>query len=151
MLGNSENLELIFSTGNYLAMVAWIILILLPRRIHLLNLIPSLVVPLLLSLAYGAIIMTSFAEGNGGDFGSLAGVKQLFTSDTAVLAGWFHYLAFDLFIGGVIASKADAIGLNRLIQAPILFLTFMLGPIGFFLFYCTYGGMNHFGKIKEQA
>ena len=151
MLGNAENLELIFSTGNYLAMFAWIILIFLPRSIRLLNLIPSLVIPLLLSLAYGAIIMTSLSQGNGGDFSSLANVKQLFTSDTAVLAGWFHYLAFDLFIGGVIAKKADDIGISRFIQAPILFLTFMLGPIGLFLFYCTYGGLNYFGKNREQS
>ena len=51
-----------------------------------------------------------------------------------LLAGWVHYLAFDLFIGGWIAVEADKIGLNRIVQAPILLATFMLGPIGLAIF-----------------
>ena len=50
-----------------------------------------------------------------------------------MLAGWIHYLAFDLFVGTVIAEKSDARGLSRFLQAPILFATFMLGPLGYVL------------------
>ena len=51
-----------------------------------------------------------------------------------LLAGWVHYLAFDLFIGAWIAKKADEIGLSRLLQGPILIATFLFGPVGLVMF-----------------
>ena len=63
-------------------------------------------------------------------FGSLDQVAALLGKREMLLAGWVHYLAFDLFIGGWIASEADKIGLNRIVQAPILLATFLLGPVG---------------------
>ncbi len=41
-------------------------------------------------------------------------------SDPVLLAGWIHYLAFDLFVGLWIAAEADKAGMNRFLQAPIL-------------------------------
>ena len=49
------------------------------------------------------------------------------------MVGWVHYLAFDLFVGLWIARDADAKGFSRLLQAPILFATFMAGPLGLLL------------------
>ena len=54
-----------------------------------------------------------------------------------LVAGWVHYLAFDLFIGTWIAVEAVKRGWNRLLQAPILVATFMFGPVGLLLFYIT--------------
>ncbi len=68
------------------------------------------------------------------DFGSLASVMKLFTEENAVLAGWVHYLAFDLLIGMWILDKNKALGMHQIIIAPCLFLTFMFGPMGFLLF-----------------
>ena len=41
-----------------------------------------------------------------GGFGSLADVMRLFDSPTVALAGWIHYLAFDLLVGAAIARIA---------------------------------------------
>ena len=68
------------------------------------------------------------------DFGSLTSVITLFTEENAVLAGWIHYLAFDLLIGMWIIDQNKELKINQLVMAPCLFLTFMLGPIGFLLF-----------------
>ena len=57
-------------------------------------------------------------------------VARLFETREMLLAGWLHYLAFDLFVGLWIARDADAKGFSRLVQLPILFLTLMAGPIG---------------------
>ena len=38
-------------------------------------------------------------QGAEGGFGSLADVATLFQKQELLLAGWIHYLAFDLFIG----------------------------------------------------
>jgi len=81
-------------------------------------------------VAYAVLVLLFFFRVEGGGFGSLLEVRALFASDPALLAGWLHYLAFDLFVGLWIAERADARGLNRFIQAPLLFATFMFGPIG---------------------
>lgn len=68
------------------------------------------------------------------DFGSLSSVMTLFTKEDAVLAGWIHYLAFDLLVGMWMLDLNKALGIHKAIMAPCLVLTFMLGPIGFLVF-----------------
>lgn len=123
-----------FGWAGQAAMVGWVILIFLPRRWPWLLALPRYIIPLGLSLLYAGLVMIHFFSAEGGGFGSLAEVRALFTLDEALLAGWVHYLAFDLFIGGWIAVEADKLGLARLVQAPILLATFMFGPVGFALF-----------------
>jgi hypothetical protein len=88
--------------------------------------------PLALSISYSL----SLAVGLGGEggFSSLPAVRQLFADDWALLAGWIHYLAFDLFIGAWIARHTERAQLSRLILIPILPLTFLFGPVGLLLF-----------------
>ncbi len=125
-------IDMVFSTVNTLALISWIALILLPRRF---------VVPVIrsgvlsaLALLYSVLIAVYFFRVDGGGFFSLPAVQQLFTSPEVALAGWVHYLAFDLFVGLWIAEKSDSLGLARWFQAPILITTFMFGPIGFLMF-----------------
>jgi hypothetical protein len=66
----------------------------------------------------------------GGGFGSLAQVQTLFSFPRAALAGWLHYLAFDLFVGSRIARDSQRRGIAAYAVAPALLLTFMFGPVG---------------------
>ncbi|MFN4112966.1 MAG: ABA4-like family protein [Sphingomonadaceae bacterium] len=127
----------IFSAVNLLALVAWGILILAPRKPVLLALVLYLGVGLLcLIYAAGLVsILTGLVDpvgpdGPGADFTTIEGVRAIFASDGGVTVGWTHYLAFDLFVGLWIARDADAKGFSRLVQAPILLATFMAGPLG---------------------
>ena len=52
-------------------------------------------VPLALGLLYAYLVAAHRGESKGG-LGSLA---ALFSNPWLLLAGWIHYLAFDLFIG----------------------------------------------------
>ena len=131
-------------------MLGWVILVFLPRGWKWLNPIPSMLIPLTLSVLYSFLIARYFFSAEGG-FDSLANVQQLFTYPAAALAGWVHYLAFDLFVGGVIAKQADEIGLSRLIQAPILLLTFMFGPFGYLLFMLVKMAMLRFKSIGAES
>lgn len=124
--------EEVFGLTGTPAMLGWLILILAPRRFPLLNAVPQLIIPLGLSFVYGVLVLRFFVEPGGG-FASLAEVRQLFSSDWVLLAGWVHYLAFDLAIGAYLAARMDGAGIGRLVQAPILIATFLLGPIGFVL------------------
>ncbi|MDA7501924.1 ABA4-like family protein [Chitinophagales bacterium] len=92
------------------------------------------VIPLALALIYAIYIFQAIQIGGILDFSSLKSVMALFTEENAVLAGWVHYLAFDLLIGMWMLDQNKELGINQLIMAPCLFLTFMLGPIGFLLF-----------------
>lgn len=121
-------------------MLGWLILIFLPRRWPLLTAIPRFVIPFGLSLLYSGLAMSHILTVEGGGFGSFEQVKILLSNDWALLAGWIHYLAFDLFIGGWIAVKADEVGISRLVQAPILLATFMAGPLGLALFLAMRAG-----------
>ena len=126
--------ELIFKICNSIAPLGWLLLIVAPRWRWTKTLVLSGVLPLLLGLVYLPIIILFFGD-SGGDFGSLQGVMQLFTSPWAVTAGWVHYLAFDLFIGSWELSNGQKNALPHYLIMPCLLLTFMFGPIGLILFF----------------
>lgn len=138
----------LFGYAGQAAMLGWVILIFLPRRWALLTAIPRYVIPFGLSLLYAGLAMTHFFTVEGGGYGSLDQVAALLGNREMLLAGWVHYLAFDLFIGGWIAVKADEIGVNRLIQAPILVATFMFGPVGLATFLAMRAG--YFRKRDDE-
>ena len=129
--------EALFGLASAAVIPAWAILICAPRgRWALLDIIPCLVVPALLSALYAGLILTYFSSSGGG-FGSIAAVRQLFANDYTLVAGWVHYLAFDLMIGVMMAAKMDRMGLSRLSQAPLLGLIFLFGPLGVLLIWIT--------------
>lgn len=133
--------ETAFSIANAAAGLCWLTLIFLPRSWPVLTGVIRLGVPLLLAIAYTALVLATFFTTEGG-FDRLAHVRQLFQSDPVLLAGWIHYLAFDLLIGGWIAERADEERISRFIQAPILVATFMFGPMGWLLFQAVSHGQR---------
>ena len=139
----------LFGWAGQAAMLGWLILLFLPRRWPALTAIPRFIIPFGLSLLYAGLAMAHFFTVEGGGYGSLEEVGALLGKEEMLLAGWVHYLAFDLFIGGWIAVEADKVGVNRLIQAPILILTFMFGPVGLALFLAMRAG--YFRKSDAPA
>ncbi len=124
-------LETIFSACGLLTMLGWLSLVLLPGKRLVVEVIARLVIPGLIGLVYIYVMVThSGTAPPEGGFGSLAQVKALFTVDGLLLAGWIHYLAFDLFVGSWIVSDSRSQGIHHLIIVPVLFATFMAGPAG---------------------
>jgi hypothetical protein len=128
------NAEIIFSAANYTAMIGWLLLVFAPRRVWARKILFSGAIPLILSAAYLILIVLFFGRTEGG-FGSLAAVTKLFTNQWVLLAGWIHYLAFDLFIGSWEVKDAQARGISHWFVIPCLILTFLLGPVGFLLYH----------------
>lgn len=126
------DVELAFRVANTTALASWIALIALPRRRAVRLALQAGAIGMLCVL-YAILILVYFFRVEGGGFGTLAQVQALFASAPVALAGWVHYLAFDLFVGLWIAQRADEAGLSRLLQAPILATTFLFGPIGLLL------------------
>ena len=127
------NLDLIFSTANFLAIAGWIMLAVLPGRAWVIEGVVGGLIPLLLSVAYAGLI-AAFWSGAEGGFSSLDDVARLFQTPGLLLAGWLHYLAFDLFVGAWEVRTARAEGIPHLLVIPVLALTFLFGPAGFLLF-----------------
>jgi Domain of unknown function (DUF4281) len=121
----------LFQAANTTALLSWITLAVLPRRAAPLL---RLAVPTVLAVLYIWALTTAPANPDGG-FGSLAQVKALFTQDRAVLAGWVHYLAFDLFVGCWIVLDAQERRITHWLIVPCLGLTFMFGPVGLLLYF----------------
>lgn len=130
-----------FSLAGTAAMAGWVILILGPRRFWWLNVVPLWIIPSAISALYAVLVLRWFSSADGG-FDSLASVALLFDNQWALLAGWIHFLAFDLFVGAVMAERMDQVGVGRLVQTPILVSTFMLGPLGFLIAVLTEVGLR---------
>lgn len=128
----------LFQLVNTVALLLWLVLILAPRRARLIGVL-RVAGAGGLSLFYVALVATAltigFGEPRGAapDFSTIAGIRAIFASDGGVVTGWTHYLALDLFVGLWIAEDADARRIGRVVQAPVLLLTFLAGPAGLFL------------------
>ena len=119
--------------GNLLALAGWILLIFVPRWKWTRKIVINGAIPLIISVAYLLLIILFFGQADGG-FDSLENVMKLFTNKWAVLAGWLHYLAFDLFVGSWEVKDAQELGISHWFVIPCLILTFLLGPIGLLLY-----------------
>lgn len=122
--------ESLFAIANPLALLGWFGLALAPLAPRWVDLIAGWVIPALLSLGYSVLILVHWADAPGG-FGTLGAVQALFTDPDVALAGWLHFLAFDLFIGAWIVRHARAHGERHMVILPILPFAFLFGPIGF--------------------
>jgi hypothetical protein len=135
--------QALFSLTNAVALIAWAVLVLAPRKPLALSAVLYLGVGLL-CLAYAAMLAglvlgwadpvrdAGLGQTDLSNY-SVAGLKDAFRSDGAIVVGWTHYLALDLFTGLWIARDADAKGFSRIAQAPVLLLTFLAGPLGLLL------------------
>lgn len=130
--------ETIFALASAAVLPGWAALLASPWFPRAAGLVAGLAVPLLLAAAYTALIVAFLGRAEGG-FGSLAEVMALFAVPEAALAGWVHYLAFDLLVGAMIVRQAREEGVPFLMVLPCLPLTFMLGPAGWLLFQAIRG------------
>lgn len=95
--------------------------------------VAGLLIPVSLAVAYATLIVGALPGAEGG-FGSLSDVSRLFDNQSLLLAGWIHYLAFDLLVGVLVAEQNEKIGIPGVLMLPVYGATFLLGPIGFLLF-----------------
>lgn len=124
--------ETLFSLAGTGALVGWIALAAVPLR-HRIARPVAIGVALGLATLYIALILSYWSSGTG-DFQSLAGVARLFEHPGLLLAGWVHYLAFDLLVGVWEREEARRIDLPQWVLVPCLALTFLFGPLGWAAF-----------------
>lgn len=126
--------EQVFSIAGMVAMVGWLVLAVGGRRPWAAGLVSGVAIPLILGVLYAGLLAANWGGSEGG-FGSLAEVATLFSNDWVLLAGWIHYLAFDLFIGSWEVRDAARHAVPHLLVIPCLVLTFLFGPVGLLLYF----------------
>lgn len=131
----------LFQITGPLALLGWLALVLSPLAPRLADRLAGQAIPALFAVLYTALILVHWADAPGG-FDSLANVMALFTDPPVALAGWVHYLAFDLFVGAWITRTARAEGIPHLLILPCLALTFLFGPAGFLAFLILRAGFT---------
>lgn len=125
--------EILFSIAGLISMVGWLCLLFSPLIPKWSDRIAGLALPIILSLGY-VILLVAPSPDSAGGFGTLADVMVLFSYEQAALAGWVHFLAFDLFIGAWVCRTARAEGISFWLVAPCLPVVFLFGPAGLVAF-----------------
>ncbi len=123
-------LEFLFRVANFAVLPFWLLLIAAPRWTWTQRLVHSPIVLLLLAPIYGYMLLGYAPAPEGTNLWSLYGVMIGFSAPHLVLAGWIHYLIFDLFVGAWEARDARRRGIPHLWLVPCLLLTMMAGPLG---------------------
>jgi hypothetical protein len=111
----------------------WLAMILAPRSRFTRRLVRT-TTPLIVGLgvSYDALLASGVAQSGGPiDFNNPDQVRGALSTPNLFLAGWAHYIAFDLFVGRWIWQDALARG-----RAPMLalLLTSFAGPAGLSLY-----------------
>lgn len=122
----------LFSIANTAAALCWLVLMAAPLHWRWPRQL-AVTAAIGLAMGYAAGVGAFIREGQG-SFATLAGVASLFQHPGILLAGWVHYLAFDLLVGTWERDEARRIGLTRWLLVPCQFVTFMFGPLGWLLF-----------------
>jgi hypothetical protein len=128
------NNETIFQVVNAIALLSWIVLLIFPFNKEVWRILAGAPVALL-AICYVWLIAGSLQPADFEKFRTLEGITSLLSVPGAALAGWIHYLAFDLMTGLFIAQNAAKHGVSHGLLVPALLFTFMLGPAGLLLYF----------------
>ena len=138
--------DLIFSIANTVALGCWVLLAILPRKKWVTDVVAGVAAPAVFAALYSVVVVAQFWRTPGG-FSSLADVALLFGNPWMLLAGWIHYLAFDLLVGCWEARDARERGVPYLLMLPCLALTFLFGPAGWLLYMGNRTGWQRFRQV----
>jgi len=133
------NYEMIFSIVGLAAMIGWLVLLVSPKMPIWADRIAGLAIPLGLSVGY-TFLLFAYPPQNGG-FGTFAEITELFADPASLMAGWVHFLAFDLLVGAWICRKGREEAVNFWAVLPCLPITFLFGPAGFVCFSIVRGAV----------
>ena len=137
----TNNPHSLFLIMNNLALFGWVLLIAFPNWKGTRWVVLNGALSIFMSVVYLSIIVFMMPQTDGG-FSSLEQVSKLFDNPYALLAGWVHYLAFDLFIGAWALQDSRQYQINHFVMVPVLLLTFILGPIGLLTYFILRRGIQ---------
>jgi len=118
----------------------WFILIVFPQS-HLSRIFVTSIFPIfILSGVYIFILYKSYLIGYDFDVNftlylGLSDLSRLFEDHLYIMIFWTHFIAINLFIGGWIVKDSQKFLINKILLAIPLIVTYLIGPIGLFLYW----------------
>ncbi len=118
----------------------WFILIVFPQS-HVSRIFVTSIFPFfILSGVYIFILYKSYLigydfDGNFSLYLGLSELSRLFEEHLYIMIFWTHFVAINLFIGGWIVKDSQKFSINKVLMAVPLILTYLIGPIGLFLYW----------------
>ena len=118
----------------------WFILIVFPQS-HLSRIFVTSIFPIfILSGVYIFILYKSYLigydfDGNFSLYLGLNELSRLFEDHLYIMIFWTHFIAINLFIGGWIVKDSQKFSINKVLLAIPLIVTYLIGPIGLFLYW----------------
>ena len=118
----------------------WFILIVFPQS-HLSRIFVTSIFPFfILSGVYILILYKSYLigydfDGNFTLYLGLSELSRLFEDHLYIMIFWTHFIAINLFIGGWIVQDSQKFSINKVLLALPLIVTYLIGPIGLFLYW----------------
>ena len=118
----------------------WFILIVFPQS-HLSRIFVTSIFPIfILSGVYIFILYKSYLigydfDGNFTLYLGLNELSRLFEDHLYMMIFWTHFIALNLFIGGWIVKDSQKFSINKVLLALPLILTYLIGPLGLFLYW----------------
>ena len=139
--------ELAFAVLNLLVLPWWAVWLLAPRSGLALRMASHSGIFAGLCGVYAGLIAAALGGGAlaGMDYASW---KAALSTPFGFLAGWVHYLAFDLFVGAWMLRESKRLGVE---VRPYLVFALLLGPIGLGAFLLRRGFLlRHFGELGAR-
>ena len=137
---NYYSLEMLYLWINIGVLPFWFLIIFFPQS-NLCKYLATSIFPIfLLSSAYAFILYKAYLgsfdfSGNFNLYLGLSFLSNLFSDDYYLLMFWTHFVSINLFVGGWILRDAQKILVNKVILAFPLIITYLIGPIGIFLYW----------------
>ena len=139
------NADLVFKVANWIVLAGWLALVLSPLRRESMVLVARFAAASVAAI-YVILLVRGISMGpglpDGAGFSTLDGVVALLSRREAILGGWVHFLAFDLFVGSWMAEDAPKAGVPHWLLVPLLGLTLMAGPAGLLLYLVAAAGFR---------
>ena len=132
-------LENIFLFSNWGVIPFWLLLLFSPNSIFTRFLVHSIIIPLILGVAYIFVVYQIYLNDNFlNGFGLYLGIENLyaiFSDENFLLIFWLHFLSISLFVGAWIVRDARKHSIPKIITIPSLILTYFSGPVGLVIYW----------------
>ena len=133
------NSETIYLVANWGVIPFWLLLIFIPNHGLTNFFVQSIIVPIILAVAYVYLSYNLYLENNIFDgfelYKGLDGLYSMFANEILLLVFWLHFLAISLFVGSWIARDSNKHFVPKIITIPSLILTYFTGPVGLVVYW----------------
>jgi hypothetical protein len=142
MINTLESLltfENIYLFANWGVVPFWLLLVVMPNNTITKFFCHSIIVPLLLAVAYAFVARQIILEGSVLEgfklYIGLDGLSEVYSNESLRLVFWLHFLAISLFLGAWIARDCQRYAVPKILSIPCIIITYFTGPLGIIFYW----------------